>query len=129
MMSKTVIAIFEDDKVDRFVYRKLFQGFEDRIDLFVFDNPEKGMAMATNIQFDVVFIDVHFWDNFGGLSILKRLKEISQNDFIAVAMTSLLQEGDLEQAMQAGFSMCLEKPISFQTLFPLQGNFSKRSDQ
>jgi CheY-like chemotaxis protein len=129
MMSKTVIAIFEDDKVDRFVYRKLFQGFEDRIDLFVFDNPEKGMAMARNIQFDVVFIDVHFWDNFGGLPILKRLKEISQNDFIAVAMTSLLQEGDLEQAMQAGFSMCLEKPISFQTLFPLQGNCSKRSDQ
>jgi CheY-like chemotaxis protein len=119
-MKKTVVAIFDDDKVDRFVYRKLFRGFEDQIEVYLFDNPEKGIAASASITFDVVFIDLHFWDNFGGINILNKLNKVAQSKFIAVAMTSLLQEGDLETVIGAGFSMCIEKPVNFTTIFPLQ---------
>jgi CheY-like chemotaxis protein len=127
-MKKTVVAIFEDERVDRFVYEKLFKSFADRIELHVFDNPEKGIAKAIDTNFDVVFIDIHFWDNFGGIPILNKLKKITNNQFIAVAMTSLLQEGDLEYIIKAGFSVCLEKPIAFETIFPLQRDLSGLQD-
>ena len=120
-MKKTTIAIFEDDHTNRFVYKKLFKNMEGNIELYVFDNPDKGIAMAELIHFDVVFIEIHFWENFGGISILNKLKQLSTKDMLAIAMTSLLQEGDLEKITSSGFTMCLEKPVAFQEIVPLLG--------
>jgi len=127
-MKKTVVAIFEDERVDRFIYKRLLKNFGDKIDLHVFDNPEEGIAKAESTEFDVVFIDIHFWDNFGGIPILNKLKQASAHPFIAVAMTSLLQDGDLEHIIRAGFSICLEKPIAFEAIFPLQRDLTGLED-
>jgi CheY-like chemotaxis protein len=35
---------------------------------------------------------------------------------IAIAITSLLQEGDVEKIIRGGFSMCIEKPVSIDAL-------------
>ena len=120
-MKKTKIAIFEDDHLDRFVYEKLFSHMQDNVDVHVFDSAEKGIAMAKQVHFDVVFIEIHFWEDFGGIPILNKLKKNSPKDMLAVAMTSLLQQGDLERITSSGFTMCLEKPVAFQEIVPLLG--------
>lgn len=111
-MKKTIVAIFEDDLVNRYIYEKMFRVRED-ITLHIFDHPAKGIEAFKETPFDVVFIEAHFRENFGGISILEQLKAISGNHTVFIAITSLLQKGDLEQLMEAGFMMCLEKPIVF----------------
>lgn len=112
-MKKTVVAIFEDDVVNRFIYERLFTQRKEEIELYVFDDPDKGIEMAKTKNFDVVFIEVHFWENFGGISILQKLKSASSPQMISIAMTSLLQKGDLEHILSSGFTLCFEKPVVF----------------
>jgi CheY-like chemotaxis protein len=115
-MKKTTIAIFEDDVVNRFIYERLLNRRKDELQVHIFDTPEKGIALAREVTFDIVYIELHFWETFGGLAILKRLREICPKEMIAVAMTSLLQEGDLEYILAAGFNLCLEKPVVFSSM-------------
>jgi CheY-like chemotaxis protein len=117
-MKKTVIGIFEDDVVSRYIYEKLFENHRDQVEVFIFDTPEKGFEKALLKPFDIVYIEVHFWRHFGGISILGKLKEITSNNMIAVAMTSLLQKGDLERLVACGFNLCVEKPVVFSSLSP-----------
>jgi CheY-like chemotaxis protein len=112
-MKKTVVAIFEDDVVNRFIYERLFTQRKENIELYIFDNPDKGIEVARKTPFDVVFIEIHFWENFGGIPILQKLKEILPPQLISVAMTALLQKGDLEFIMRSGFTLCVEKPMVF----------------
>ncbi|HEY0655674.1 MAG TPA: response regulator [Chryseosolibacter sp.] len=111
-MKKTLVAIFEDDLVNRYIYEKMFRQRED-ITLHIFDHPEKGIQAFKETPFDVIFIEAHFRENFGGIGILKQLKPLVGSHTVFIAMTSLLQKGDLERLMGAGFMMCLEKPIVF----------------
>ncbi len=112
-MKKTTVAIFEDDAVNRFIYQQAFRAYGEQADLYIFDRPEEGIEQAKTVPFDVIFIEAHFWESFGGISILNQLKSTAINNPVFIAMTSLLQPGDLEMLMHAGFSLCLEKPITF----------------
>lgn len=111
-MKRKVIAIFEEDPVNRFVYRRSLRRRND-VEVYIFNDPEKGIATAAEIHFDIVFIEIHFRGNFEGITILKRLKEVLRKQAIFVAMTSFLQKDDLEKVLSAGFSMCIEKPVVF----------------
>jgi CheY-like chemotaxis protein len=112
IMKKTLIAIFEDDTVNRYIYEKMFSGRKD-ISLFVFDQVEPGLSKLREEVFDLVFIEAHFRQNFGGVTILQRMKATVNKMPVCIAITSLLQKNDLETLMAAGFTMCLEKPINF----------------
>ena len=111
-MKKTTVAIFEDDLVNRYIYEKMFKSRAD-IMLFIFDNTQKGYEKLKESPADVIFIEAHFHENFGGIKILQKLKSIVPNAPVYIAITSLLQKGDLEILVNAGFVMCLEKPIVF----------------
>ena len=111
-MKQTLVAIFEDDLVNRYIYERLFRTRQD-VELHIFDHPDRGIEAFRQMAFDVVFIEAHFRENFGGIGILNTLKELSHNKTVFIAITSLLQKGDLEILMSAGFIMCLEKPIAF----------------
>ena len=108
-----MIGIFEDDVVNRFIYERLFQDRKNDFEVHIFDSPEKGIAMAKEKNFDIVYIEIHFWENFGGISILKKLREFCPKEMIAVGVTSFLQKGDLEYILSCGFNMCIEKPNLF----------------
>jgi hypothetical protein len=112
-MKRTVVAIFEDDLVNRFIYERLLHHRKEDIELYIFDNPYTGIEMAKKIPFDIVFIEAHFWEAFGGISILQKLKDIPLLSMVAVAMTSLLQKGDLEHLTSSGFMYCLERRGAF----------------
>ena len=124
-MKKMKIGIFEGDKINHFIYDKILQQ-QDKAQFFLFDNPERGLSLAQNIELDIVFIDLHFWgQDFSGISILHKLKAICTNKMITIAITSLLQDGDLERAFSGGFGMCMEKPLAFNTIDRLLTQFSK----
>jgi CheY-like chemotaxis protein len=111
-MRKTTVAIFEDDLVNRYIYEKVFRTRED-ITLLIFDSAQKGYEKLKDSPVDVVFIEAHFHENFGGIQILRELRSIVKSNPVYIAITSLLQKGDLEILVNAGFVMCLEKPIVF----------------
>jgi CheY-like chemotaxis protein len=113
----TVIGVFVDDKIEQAMYERAFQKWDHKVQGYVFNTPEQGIMVARETPLDVVFIEIHFWgENFGGISILNQLKKASNNQVIAIAMTSLLQDGDIEKIIEAGFSMCIEKPVSMEAL-------------
>jgi CheY-like chemotaxis protein len=110
---KTTVAIFEDDAVNRFLYQRSLERLKHNVDYWIFDNPEKGIQFASQQAFNVIFIEVHFWENFGGIRILKKLQALCPPSTIFVAISSLLQDGDAEKLMAEGFTMCMEKPLAF----------------
>jgi CheY-like chemotaxis protein len=112
IMKKTIAAIFEDDLVNRYIYEKMLNKRQD-VSLYIFDNPQKGYEMLQDVPVDVIFIEAHFHENFGGIKILESLRKVVPTSTVFIAMTSLLQKGDLETLINAGFMMCLEKPIVF----------------
>lgn len=112
-MKQTVIGVFEDDKIDRFIYERLFSHYTDSPVVHVFDNAKEGIDKARKIGFDMVYIDLHFWEDFGGELVLKELRQVSDRDMITLAMTSLLQAGDHERVTEAGFDLCMEKADFF----------------
>jgi CheY-like chemotaxis protein len=119
VMKRTQVAIFEDDTVNRYIYERMFRDRED-ISLSVFDQTEAGIQKLKHTAFDVVFIEAHFRQNFGGIEILERLRSALPEPPICIAITSLLQKGDLERLMGAGFMMCLEKPIVFSDVIAIK---------
>jgi CheY-like chemotaxis protein len=117
VMDHTVIGVFVNDTIEKSIFENAFQRLEHKVDGHVFTNPESGLTQARNLEFDVVFIEIHFWgENFGGISILQQLKMVSRKRIIAIAITSFLQEGDIEKIINSGFAMCIEKPVSIEAL-------------
>jgi CheY-like chemotaxis protein len=114
-MKKLTVGIFEDDEVNRFIYRNILKSREENIEVHVFGDPEIGLEKAQVTPFDIVLIESHFWGrNFFGIYILNELRKVAPKEFTAIAITSLLQEGDVERLTRAGFTLCLEKPLSFE---------------
>src|SRR5690242_5227419 len=99
-MKKLVVAIFEDDEINRFIWKNLLKSRLDKLDVHVFDNPENGYKAAAVMDIDVVIIETHFWgQSFYGVTILSKLKEVSKKPFLSIATSALLQEGDVEKIM------------------------------
>lgn len=116
-MANTVIGVFVDDKVEKAIYERAFERLDHRVDGHVFTTPEQGIEAMKLAKFDVVFIEIHFWgENFGGISILQQIRLATSHRVIPIAVTSLLQEGDIERIIRAGFALCLEKPVSIEAL-------------
>jgi CheY-like chemotaxis protein len=115
-MASTVIGVFVDDKMEQTIYEKAFERLEHKVEGYVFSTPEEGVEALKHTKFDVVFIEIHFWgENFGGISILEQLRKVSTNRMIPIAVTSFLQEGDIEKIIKAGFMMCIEKPMTIES--------------
>jgi CheY-like chemotaxis protein len=116
-MPNSVVGVFVNDKVEHFIYAKNIERLGSRTECHFFTNLHDGVPSAIHHAFDVVVIDLHFsGENFGGISILKHLKDRSDKKMLAVAITPLLQKGDLETVMDAGFSFCIEKPVAYEAL-------------
>ena len=119
-MKKLVVAIFESDEINRFIWANLMKP-QENLEVHIFENPEHGLTAAQTIDFDVVIVETHFWGhNFYGISILEKLKAVSRKFFVSIATTALLQDGDVERVMKAGFTMCMEKPLSLENIEKLQ---------
>lgn len=113
MKKKRVIAVFENDSLNRFIYQRMLALQEEKVVSYIFTSAEEGLTLANEVPFDIAFIDLHFQGaQYNGVEVAKKLKNISDK-IILVAMTTLIQKGDTELTTAAGFAACLEKPLPF----------------
>src|SRR6188508_3432391 len=104
-MKKLVVGIFEDNEINRFIWANLLETKTEYLEGHIFETVEQGISVVQNTAFDVVIIETHFWgQSFYGLDILARLKEVCKKPFIPIATTALLQIGDWERILNAGFT-------------------------
>lgn len=108
---KTSVGIFEQNRTDQFLYKKWMENINRDLEPLFFENVNDGIAAAQKGTFDIVVIDIHFNGNHTGFDILQKLRIASPKEFVAIGVTALLQEGDLERVLAAGFAICLEKPL------------------
>lgn len=113
MKKKSVIAVFENDVLNRFIYHRMLSLQEEKVAFYIFTSAEEGLEVAREVSFDIAFIDLHFQGpQYNGVEVAKKLKTIS-NRTILVGMTTLIQKGDTELTTAEGFAACLEKPLPF----------------
>ena len=113
---KTRVGIFEDDRADQFIYQQLITKTSLAVEPIFFQSIDEGIEAARKGLFDVVAINIHHYGHNMGLDILQKLRRESKEPFIAIAVTPLLLDGDLERILAAGFVLCLEKPQVFEAL-------------
>jgi CheY-like chemotaxis protein len=113
---KTRVGIFEDDRADQFIFQQLITKTSPAIEPIFFRSIEEGIEAARKELFDVVVINIHYYGDNIGLDILQRLRRESKVPFVAIAITPLLLDGDLERILAAGFALALEKPQAFEAL-------------
>ena len=113
MKKKSVIAVFENDALNRFIYQRMLALQEEKVVSYIFTSAEEGLEVAKEVPFDIAFIDLHFQGGqYKGIDVAKKLKTISDKT-ILVGMTTLIQKGDTELTIAEGFAACLEKPLPF----------------
>jgi CheY-like chemotaxis protein len=113
METKIVIAVFENDSFNRFIYQRMLDLQKEKVTAYIFNTIEEGLEMAKKVSFDVVFMDLHLrGEQYSGIELAKTLKAISDNT-VMVGMTTLIQRGDVERTTQLGFAACHEKPLPF----------------
>lgn len=113
MKKKLVIGVFEDDSLNRFIYKRMVELQPNQIDAHIFENHDEGVAKVQEIKPDILFIDLHMHgEHMGGIEWIKTMKlNLPHTQF--VAMTTLVQKDDREIAINAGFTLCVEKPLPF----------------
>jgi len=113
MEKQIVIAVFENDTLNRFIYQRMLDLQKEKVRYYIFNSEEEGLEMAKQVPFDVAFIDLHLrGEHYHGITLAEKLKSISGKT-VMVGMTTLLQKDDLERTSAAGFKTCLEKPLPF----------------
>jgi CheY-like chemotaxis protein len=110
---KMTVGIFEDNQADRFLYRQAIEKLPGTNTCFVFETPEQGYTIASEISFDIILFNAHFWGTDFGLTLYHKLREICSPTTRFIAITSFLQAGDLEKLQQHGLDFCYEKPGVF----------------
>jgi CheY-like chemotaxis protein len=77
---------------------------------------QEGLAAASEIKPDLILLDIRL-PGMDGYAVLERLKANSATASVpVVALTAQAMVGDREQALAAGFSEHIPKPIDTRTL-------------
>jgi CheY-like chemotaxis protein len=113
MKKKLVIGVFENDSINRFIYKRMVKLQPNTVDAHIFENHEAGLEQVQDIKPDILFVDLHMHgEHLGGIEWLRTMKMVLPHTRF-VAMTTLVQKDDRETAIKAGFTLCVEKPLPF----------------
>ncbi|MBX2896326.1 MAG: response regulator [Cyclobacteriaceae bacterium] len=113
MKKKITIGVFENDSINRFIYKRMVKLQPGKVDAHIFENHEEGIEKVQQLKPDVLFVDLHMHGEYlGGIEWLRTMKLVLPHTRF-VAMTTLVQKNDQETALNAGFTMCIEKPLPF----------------
>ena len=112
------VAVFESNVIDRFIYERILRRI-DHTSYHFFGDLDNALVTGQNTPFDIVFIDVHFGGRNGGLELLSQLKKVCSEGMVSIAVTSFLQQNDLENILAAGFNLYIEKPLLEENIFTI----------
>ena len=70
-------------------------------------------------HFDVLVTDIGMPDE-DGYSLVRKLRKLSaRENLVAIALTGYASQGDVEQAIDAGFDLHVPKPVDFDSFVPI----------
>ena len=111
-------VLIVDDQADlRKLLRWSLDEFEDRMALHEADNGVLALALAEQVQPDLVLLDVMMPGEFNGLQVCRRLREMQALARTKVVLLSARgQATDIQDGMAAGADVYMVKPFSPQRL-------------
>ena len=113
------ILYIEDNADARSLVRRLMVG---RYQMLEAKDPIDGMQLAEQTQPDLVLLDMHL-PGMNGFDVATRLVRILKPGTPVVALTADFIPEIREQALAAGFSGLLGKPINIDTFYELINGF------
>ena len=113
-MTPIRILVVEDNMKNLKLLRDVLQHFGYRV--FEAMTGEDGVRMAREITPDLILMDLQL-PGIDGAEALRRIRaETATRSVPVVAVTAFAMSGDRQQALDAGFSGYVEKPISVRSL-------------
>ena len=113
---KKRLLICDDDPKQLRALKRLLDGYSDQLELCTTDNGIEALVQVGSFKPDLILLDV-FMDDVDGIEICRRLKNKSETAHIRVLVASgQLNETLHAQALEAGASQCLHKPVELRTL-------------
>ena len=119
------ILVVEDNKINQMITRKILQKHGAMCD--VSENGEKAIALARDLDFDLVLMDIHM-PGIGGVEATKQIRTFDKKLPI-VALTAVTLEDDGKQFYDAGFNAIIPKPYNEAEFFKIIGNCLKTSSE
>src|SRR5688572_4594559 len=110
------ILVVEDLKIDRFIIKRLLQS---EFEVTTLSSAQEAIAFARSHFFDVAIINVLLRNDLDCIGLLRELKIIRPDNFIAIALTCYIDQPRYEKVTKAGFLEVMMKPfdkIEFQQL-------------
>lgn len=103
------VLIIEDNQNNRYMVRFLLE--KSGIDTIEASTGEEGVAAAARHEPDLIIVDIQLPD-INGLEVTRRIRgSTAGNTIPIIALTSYAMPGDRKQALRAGCSGYMEKPI------------------
>ena len=108
-MTKTVLVV-EDNDLNMMLFTELLEMEGHRV-LQAADGA-RGLAMAREHRPDLILMDIHL-PEISGLDVTRRLKaDAGLRHIPVIVLTGFTTDSDRQQALQAGCSGFLGKPVS-----------------
>lgn len=126
-MSPLTVLLIEDNEQNRYLATFLLEGAGHKV-VAANDGPE-GIAAALAQAFDVILLDIQL-PTMDGYAVARSLRGHAAAAVVPiVAVTSYAMAGDRENALAAGCSAYLEKPINPETFVASVVSFANATRQ
>ena len=102
------VLVVDDLKEDRFIIKKLLNPYYTVTTL---SSATEAVAFALSHSFDVAVVNAMLREDLDGIRLLRDLKNIRQNNFLALACTCHPEPSRNKKLLQAGFKDILLKPF------------------
>ena len=102
------VLVVEDREIDRLILKT---ELEPHFDVFFGRTSQEALGLALNQHFDVALINVMLQEDMEAATLLPKLQHLAEYPFIAIALTSHLDEPRIRTLMATGFQHILYKPF------------------
>lgn len=115
-MMRQLVLVVDDDTDQLVAFKRALTRYQKRIRVEIADNGIDALVMIGALKPDVVILDI-FMPGIDGIEVCKRLRKMSHTQELRVIVVSGKLTPDVEQAaIDAGASVCFQKPVSAQRL-------------
>ncbi|MBA7640052.1 Polar-differentiation response regulator DivK [subsurface metagenome] len=108
------VLVVEDNEDNLYLIRFILEG--NGFEVIEARDGAEGVELAINKKPDLILMDIQLPD-INGMEVTRRIRASeADSDIPIIALTSYAMTGDREQALNAGCTGYLEKPINTETI-------------
>jgi|GEM_PF-3629591 len=107
----TSICIIDDDKTDRFIIERALLSIYPGLDIFQADNEESGFSLVSEMQPDIVVMDVNLVGSCGHMLAKRLKKHLGKDNVTIVMMSGFVQAKSMRYAATLDRKDVIVKPM------------------